>query len=624
MCESAHMPFNRHGMANDAHQEPVPSSARPASGASQPQRPTVCRVTFHRFKQFRDETFELRPGVTLLAGGNNAGKSSILHGLAIWEFCRTAVEMERGSETFLAGHGGQGLGLGDDEFSAITVPSLKHLWTNLRTQKEEAEPDGYTLRIRCEWKGSQGPLHVEFGLALANDRLFVKTTASNLSDSDVLPRLAYLPPFAGMTDRELRTTGAVRRRRIGEGLAGAVLRNILLDMQQRNVEERARLRAGKTKITDRDLAHLRANDPWELLQQNLRATFGAELDIAPFREEYHSYIRVEIVKGTLDGHKLKRHAHYTKRDLMVEGSGFLQWLSVFALATDPEIDVLLLDEPDAHLHPSLQEQLLDSLDGIVLATGKQVLIATHSSEILRDAEPTDILQVRAGKGSRYLVDENQKAGLLAGLGSDYAPRIDRAKRTKRLLFVEGRSDIAVLKTLAEKLGITWAEQWIEWTTTRTQKERKQLYLAFGEEIPDLVVLSLRDRDDEPVEAVSANLVDPSASGEADFHPRRWRRRYIESYLIWPPAIAAATGLTLGEVEQRLSEQHGISVTARFVDSDAPQALMDVRGKAILKPPSGNATLTQFDASAYDVAQEMTADAIPEDIKTLLDDLTSLG
>ena len=34
-----------------------------------------------------------------------------------------------------------------------------------------------------------------------------------------------------MTDREARTTGAIRRRRIGEGLAGAVLRNILLDMQ---------------------------------------------------------------------------------------------------------------------------------------------------------------------------------------------------------------------------------------------------------------------------------------------------------------------------------------------------------------------------------------------------------
>ena len=320
-------------------------------------RSVITKVSFHRFKQFRDQSFDLRPGVSLLGGGNNAGKSTILHGLAVWEFCRTAIEMERGPDTFVAGHGGQGLGLGDDEFSPINVPSLKHLWSNLKTQKD-GEPDGYTLKIRSEWDANGSPRYLEFGLSLANDRLFVKTTSSNLAAGDRIPRVAYLPPFAGMTDRETRTTGAIRRRRIGEGLAGAVLRNILLDMQERNVRERRRLRGDRSKISDADLRTLRVSDPWELLQQNLRATFGAELDISPFREEYHSYIQIEVVKGAVDGYKIKRYAGYNKRDLMVEGSGFLQWLSVFALAIDPSIDVLLLDEPDAHLHSSLQEQLL--------------------------------------------------------------------------------------------------------------------------------------------------------------------------------------------------------------------------------------------------------------------------
>ena len=106
----------------------------------------ISAVAFHRFKQFHDESFELHPGVSLLGGGNNSGKSTILHGLAIWEFCRTAIEMERGTEMFLSEWGGQGIGLGDDEFSPINVPSLKHLWTNLKTQKD-GEPDGYTLKI---------------------------------------------------------------------------------------------------------------------------------------------------------------------------------------------------------------------------------------------------------------------------------------------------------------------------------------------------------------------------------------------------------------------------------------------------------------------------------------------
>jgi len=381
----------------------------------------------HRFKQFRNQTIRLRPsGVTLLAGGNNAGKSSLLHGLAVWQFCKTAIEMERGGDAFLAGARRQGLGLGDDQFSPIHVPSLKHLWTNLATQRVD-EPDGYTLKIRCDWE-EEGARYLEFGLSLANDRLFIKATDSNLTSTHHIPRLAYLPPFAGITAREMRLPGAIRRRRIGEGLAGAVLRNLLLDLQTRNGLERMSLREGRTKIRDPDLKHLRETDAWELLQVSLRETFGAELDIAPFSDEYHSYISVEVVKGTVEGYKLKRYPNYHSRDLMVEGSGFLQWLSVFALALDPTIDVLLLDEPDAHLHTSLQDHLVENLANLAVARAKQVLIATHSTEILRAAEPETVLEFRNRGAPRYLVADHQKTALLAGLGADYAPRIDRLRK----------------------------------------------------------------------------------------------------------------------------------------------------------------------------------------------------
>lgn len=263
---------------------------------------------------------------------------------------------------------------------------------------------------------------------------------------------------------------------------------------------------------------------------------------------------------------------------MVEGSGFLQWLSVIALANDPDIDILLLDEPDADLHPSLQEQLLDVLREIAANSGKQILVATHSAEILRSAEPSDIIHIRNG-GGRYLREEHQKVAMLAGMGTDYASNVDKAKRTKRILFVEGRSDLPILKTLAAKLGIDSPESWTEWTSSRSQKERRQLYLGFKDEIADLRVLSLRDRDDEPAETVGADLVVNHAPTSPEFHPRRWRRRYIESYLIWPPAIAAPAGMTEEQVRKHLTEHHGISVGASFTDSDAPQALLDVRASS---------------------------------------------
>ena len=110
------------------------------------------------------------------------------------------------------------------------------------------------------------------------------------------------------------------------------------------------------------------------------------------------------------------------------------------------------------------------------------MVATHSTELLRNADPQDILHVRKGGGG-YLEKDSQKVGMLEGMGTDYAPRVDGAKKSKRILFVEGSSDLTILKILATKLGTEWPEKWVDWRNTRGQKERRQLYLALKEEIP---------------------------------------------------------------------------------------------------------------------------------------------
>lgn len=585
----------------------------------------IKRISFHRFKRFKDETIELhRQPITLLAGGNNAGKSSILHGLAVWEFCRTVIAAERGDEAFFGDtpqNKKTGVGLGDDEFSPVNVPSLNHLWTNLRTQKAD-EPDGYTLKIGCYWDTDEGrEVCLEFGLSLANDRLFVKTTRSTLQRGDTVPRVAYLPPFAGITDREMRMPGAIRRRRIGEGLAGAVLRNLLLDMYEANKRRRSELRGDRNKIANRDLAQLRGTDPWELLMTAVRDTFQIDLRIQEFSEEYHSYIRVDVVKGGYEGKIFKAHKNYNKRDLMVEGSGFLQWLSVYTLATNPLVDVLLLDEPDAHLHASLQQQMLDKLDELATQTGKQVLIATHSTEILRNAEPSQVLEIRTSErnNTRYLSEQSQKVGLLAGLGSDYAPRIDQARRFKRILFLEGRSDVAILREIARVAGYSWPGGWVLWVTTSSHQERLHVTRALRDEIPGLIAISLRDRDDASVNTVAGDLTDKGLNACEFFQPLRWRRRNIESYLLWPPAIARASGLPEEEIRASLQERHAVAIPDSFAESDPPRVLLDLDGKQVLK--TGNEALfRQMDVHAVDVATSLQPEEVCADFRLFFEHL----
>ena len=102
----------------------------------------IRKVSLLNFKRFKKTEFDLHPaGLSFLAGGNNSGKSTLLQALAVWDFCRTVLEMERGKESLHPGYPRQGLGLSDDEFSPFALPSLKHLWTNMKTQ-ESGERDG--------------------------------------------------------------------------------------------------------------------------------------------------------------------------------------------------------------------------------------------------------------------------------------------------------------------------------------------------------------------------------------------------------------------------------------------------------------------------------------------------
>lgn len=572
----------------------------------------IRRVALTHFKRFTKSRFDLHDsGITFLAGGNNSGKSTMLQALAVWEFCRLVLENERGRPSLSAGHSGQGLGLSDDEFSPVAVASLKHLWTNLKSQLPGQ--DGYSLAIEVGWDLDGTEKHLRLSLALTNDRLFVKAAASNLSDDDALPTVAYLPPFAGIAQRENKMSGAERRGLVGRGLAGGVIRNLLLDMFETNLAERARLKAGRAKIKPSDLKRLREEDPWEVLQATMGRLFDMQLIVEPFNDLFHSYIRVNVVKGTLNGPTFQRHPNYNARDLMAEGSGFLQWLSVYALALSPANRTLLLDEPDSHLHPSMQSQLVEALEEIVAATGKQVLMATHSTEILRDAEHSRILAFK-GTSAAYLAQDEHKVSLFIGLGSEYAPKIDPLRRCKRMLIVEAQSDARLLRTWADRLDVAWPKNLVVWPWTGGSTERKHLFSQLREEIPDLVAVSLRDRDDMAINQVDPDtLLDKSHQHGADgLHLKVWRRRHIENYLLWPDAIARAAGKPTADIVGLLAE-HALVVPADFTSRDVAEAMLYAPGKEILQAVKGT-----FGVRPGDVAAAMLANEVPEDVRYLID------
>lgn len=591
----------------------------------------IKKIELTRFKKYKSQTFNLKPnGLTLLVGGNNAGKTTLIHALSVWAFCIMILQHEKGrsflSQTAIGK--GEGFGMSSEEFLPIAVPSLNHLWTNLKTQlspdEKQAWPDqypGYIMRIKCVWDHEERyDRMLEIGLSLVNDRLFIRATNSNLSDEDYIPTVVYLPTLAGVLPKENKSTVAERRAYLGRGMAGAVIRNMIYDLYVADQKMRDELLENKTRLSARDREHLSNNSPLEKLQNNLRTTFSSELEIEPFNESFHTVLRInerKLVPNSEGELALLPKTKYSPRDIITQGSGYLQWLSIFCILYSPDIDVLLLDEPDAHLHASLQNELLDQLNGAVsTGTEKQILVSTHSVEIIKCAELGTIFSMESRK---YLSEESSRVATLSGIGSEYFPKLDLLKRYKKLVFAENESDKKILTALGIKCGIELPSDVVFWFNTDSHAQRRHIFDELHKIIPELRCISLRDRDMDNIETIADDLTYKGIQLPEDspIVLLEWRRKNIESYLVCPKAIASASGYSVEEVKRHLSEKFALTVGDNgYVESQPPEPIITMDGKHVFIEKD-NGLEYRFTCDKYSVANNMTSEEVCEDIKTFL-------
>ncbi|MGI2130384.1 AAA family ATPase [Shewanella baltica] len=601
-------------------------------------------IELNKFKKFDKINVDLNEfGLTLISGVNNSGKTSILHALAVWEYAKILLIKDRGIESLLEDYDvdKKGLGIAPESFSPISIPSLRYLW------KDQKIIGSYQLKIKVGWKGSESRnLFLELAFTLNGNNFAAKKSNSNLSSTDKIPTIAYLPPFGGMNENESWLSKADRRKLIGKGQAGSVIRNLLLDLHTAHEEiielEKNKLFPGKKRLTKADQEKLNAiNTEWRQLKEILAEVFHVNLFVHEFDSHFHNFISVDVLDLVKNSETQEKERNLSsKRDLMVEGSGFLQWLSVFALALDKNNDVLLLDEPDAHLHSSLQTLLLDKLEKICEGNSKKILMVSHSSDLIKSIDYQKVLHVENSK-AEYLKNNEEKVLVLEGLGSKYFPLLDSIIEYKKVLLVENSSDARILKSLCEKSGKTWPTNLVEWVTNKKHKERKTLIIELNQKITQetgshITAYSLRDLDDNNYNITNSRLLDSGKDVQKDdsgqnviMFYRTLRRREIENYLIVPEAISRYITRNcrnndipkdISAVTKYLSEMHGLVVPATYKLSDRAnntEALFIKDVKPVLDGINSYFKV-KFDKEEY--IDSINADEICNDINTIIDEI----
>lgn len=139
------------------------------------------------------------------------------------------------------------------------------------------------------------------------------------------------------------------------------------------------------------------------------------------------------------------------REIYWVGFGFQIWCQLLTHISRATEDMLLVvDEPEVYLHPDVQRQLL----GIIRDIGADVLLATHSSEIISEADPAEIVMVdKRRKNGERLKDIAGVQRALDVVGSAQNITLTALARNRRVLFVEGLDDLRLLRRFARKLGM---------------------------------------------------------------------------------------------------------------------------------------------------------------------------
>lgn len=357
---------------------------------------TLESITVRNFKATEEAIIPVNR-VTILVGPNGCGKSSVLQAIH-WAARAASYVLPKNTKEMIS-------------FERLDyVPSSDPLKT---LHKGELKSDGNSTPVEVVFAHQPvGEEAIQTTVRIRGARNRGGITAYMDGGGAVTPYkqrfqfiTAYIPGLAGLSEKETILAQPTLRRQAASGDAGGVLRNILLNLRSRKVGEPDDT-SGRERLR-------RLN---ELVNQ---VHPGVSIDVSfDEREDYH--ISASILTEGFAGQQ---------RPLETAATGFLQVVQIFAYLILFEPKVMLIDEPDAHLHPDKQERLIEALERAAADYNTQVILTTHSPHIVRAASPS-VKLVWMRDGRVQTEDDNAIRRMLGWGGLDKSA----------LFFVEDEDD----------------------------------------------------------------------------------------------------------------------------------------------------------------------------------------
>lgn len=452
-------------------------------------------VRITSFKKITDSEVTLSK-LNVFVGGNNSGKSCFLQGIHFG----IALSQSRRIAGFEQFPPEQLRYCPTDDF--LNLRSGRRLTEGAAINFIYSRANGDVARVALQ-RGRNGVVK-----AVYNDGPLTR----DISDPKGFFSI-YVPGLAGISIREEYRSELVVNNGIARGDANLYLRNVLL----RICQDQAR----KTAFH-------------EYLDQVFP---GARVETA-FDQANDLWIKSSV---SLPGH--------IDLPLDMAGTGVLQAVQLLAYVTNYSPKLLLLDEPDAHLHPNNQRLLAKTLNIIADRTETIVILATHSRHLLdalSEANSATLYWVKEGTATRQ--DNWSDVAVLMDLGA-----LDRGERflagNYRFLVWTEDSDTRYLEKFLEANGVPMDETLIFSYQASSKIDAAGLMARFVERIrPGVRTIIHRDRDFMTDEEV--NRMKDKYRVLEGLNARTFVTKYsdMEAYFAQPGHLHNALGIPLADAQ----------------------------------------------------------------------------
>ncbi|MEM0543326.1 AAA family ATPase [Flavobacterium sp. j3] len=407
----------------------------------------INKFKIENFKSLKNVTIHFNEDLNILTGVNNSGKTTVLEALSLWQECfsKLVTEAKRGEKGYKRGDYVLGPSYNKyfpfNEINSVRSPNFDDIFHD-RNKKNKillsvtfVDEDGDELCIPFKISSSGNNYVIELnGYSGYNHQ--------KLNDYFAfLPEpisLIYSTPVAQINLDEDFVTDPIIKEQLLIRKSDTVLRNRLY-----------RIIGG--------------------LDSALNASFQSDLNYVLYNSDKKIDFRIDtnIQKDAKAIICFRVGAKDVYKDLSLLGSGTLQIIGILlnihlANVDKKDLNIVLLDEPDSHIHRDIQKRLLDVFNKY--RKGLQTFITTHNESLIRSAAPNQVFHLE-GKSSgdiksiHFDIDPghlglhfkgimpSSLTPVIRSIGNTTGLDFINALESDRLVFVEGEDDAKVFRIL---------------------------------------------------------------------------------------------------------------------------------------------------------------------------------